>query len=146
MLLPALVCPVCVNKLVLPYRSFFGSTLVESYWPEESFRLSWVCDVCTACTSFAQEQTYWGQEEEFASPRQDWGFWRIEVPCGEPSCERNITAYTRTTGKTSRRFLGTAVATCNPVPRCQNGFSPEPHAYPLRIDFVEWTGGEEYLH
>ncbi len=146
MLLPALVCPGCGSTIVLPYRTFLESTLVEPYWPEESVRLSWVCDVCLTCTSFARDRIYWGPQREFAPPSAERGFWRVRIPCGESSCTDDIVAYTRTFGETSRRLLGAAVATSRPAPTCKRGFAPNADAYPLQIDFVEWTGEQEYLH
>lgn len=75
----------------------------------------------------------------------DRGFWRVEVACSESSCPHNIVGYTQTFGQTSSGELGRRIATADPAFVCASGFPPSLQSQPLSLDFVEWTGSEEYL-
>lgn len=145
-MLPTLRCAGCTNQIVLPYRTFQNSPLLEPYWPEDSKRLSWVCSVCLHCTSYSHHQIAWAPEEQFAKPHPDRGFWRIAIACESIRCAAPIIAYTDTVGRTTPARLGGAVATASPVPHCHNGHAPGSNRVPSELDFIEWIGDVEYLH
>ena len=144
-LLPFLERPECACRAGLPFRTFLNSSLVEPYWPDESKKMSWVCDECFRCTAFRSEQIVWKHHPLPQEQRPDRGFWRVEVPCEDPSCVNGIAAHTRTYGRTTRGALGRAIAGAHPVPTCSEGHEPARYPYPRRLDFIEWTGAQEYL-
>lgn len=146
MLLPTLYCDGCNGRILLPYRTFKNSELVDPYWPDDSATLCWVCSACLRCTSYMHDHISWISDALIAMPHPDRGFWRIAIGCCEPDCLEAIIAYTETIGKTTHRHLGGAIANAKPAPRCRNGHGPGSDWMPKSLDFVEWTGPVEYLH
>jgi hypothetical protein len=138
---PLLTCLVCAKQTALPYRTLKGTSLPEPYWPEEE-NLALVCDECGHYQQFTRLEVDWGAKAEGLEGR---GFWRVEIPCSRPRCPATILAHVQTFGLTSRSTIGVAIAVAQPTPQCRLHHGPNPIPYPIRIDFVEWAGKEEYV-
>ena len=138
---PLLTCLVCTKQTALPYRILKGASLPEPYWPEEE-NLALVCDQCGHYQQFTRLDVGWGAKAEGLESR---GFWRVEIPCSRPSCPATILAHIQTFGLTSRSMIGVAISRAQPTPQCRLHHGPNSIPYPVRIDFVEWAGKEEYV-
>ncbi len=70
---------------------------------------------------------------------EDRGFWRVAILCCETSCTSEIVAHRQTVSNTSRSLLGAANATLTRL--CRFQYEPASVPFPIRIDFIEWSGG-----
>ena len=118
-----------------------GADLPQPYWPDDE-HLTLVCDRCSHLRHFLQEDVRWS---EVTPPADDRAFWRIEIRCSERLCPLNIVAHFQTFSKTSRSALGVALARAKPTPLCALGHNPASVPYPTQIDYVEWSGGDDYV-
>jgi hypothetical protein len=139
---PCLTCAVCTRQTVLPSRTLVGASLPDPYWPDEDEELTLVCDRCRHLQAFRRDDIMWAALPKAPNDR---GFWRVEIPCSEPRCSAGIVAHIQTYGKTSRSLIGTAIAGAMPTPVCRFAHHPASVPYPKQIDFVEWSGGMEYV-
>ena len=138
---PLLTCLVCEQQTILPSRILRGAALPEPYWPEEE-ALALVCDRCGHFQQFTRDDIGWALQWVMPDGR---AFWRVEIPCSRPNCPATILAHIQTFGSTSRSTIGVAIARAQPTPLCRLHHGPNSVPYPVRIDFVEWAGGEEYV-
>ena len=138
---PLLNCRVCSQQTTLPFRILRGAALPEPYWPEQE-ALTLVCDRCGHLQQFTRDKINWAIHSEMPDGR---AFWRVEIPCSRSHCPATILAHIQTFGSTSRSTIGVAIAHAQPTPLCRLHHGPNSVPYPVRIDFVEWAGGEEYV-
>jgi hypothetical protein len=106
--------------------------------------LLWICDSCQRYNAFTIEDI---QMHPATSPSlEERGWWRVEISCSEPGCSATVIAYTQTFGQTSRKALGLVIANAHSTPCCSLGHAVRiERCYPLKLDFVEWSGPEQHV-
>ncbi len=122
------------------------SSVVEPYWPHLPEGLEWVCDACGRYMSSTHGDLKWLPEDRVPPAPPNRGFWRVEILCASAGCTSTIVAHTQTFGRTSQRNLGLIIGKATPTPVCGLGHAIVlEHSYPERVDFIEWSGPDDYF-
>ena len=140
--LPVLVCSVCQERNVLPYRNLQGTSQVQPYWSPDSERLSLVCRAHGHLCAHCERDIQWEELQTTAQGESPSVFWRVDFWCDQRDCGLLIVAHTRTEPELSHGAVARRIFDAIPQPTCEAGHSLGDLESVIR---VEWLGEDGYL-